>query len=228
MALYEVILNQVMSNQQCVNVFNYTTDGVPTGVSGSFALLSALGMLLEGDPAAFPEDKLGEAIKFVQSASVTFLQVSARNVYDPTDFYTYPYLTGIVGSRSGNVSSPVVALGLTSNRTRTDIRRGQKRFVGVPLADTSTEGALTSGYLVVATELGAKLGQTFSYTEGGGSIAFAPVVVSKEKYTTPSGKDAYRYYSTLAAQAAHIMAGVSYLPKPVVRTQGSRQYGRGS
>lgn len=227
MALYEVILNQVMANQEIVNVFNFTTDGLATGVSNSYALLYAAGFLQFGETPAFPDPGLGLAIKNVQSSSVTFLQASARNVYDPTDFYTYPYLTGVNGARSGSVSSPVIALGLTSNRTRTDIRRGQKRFVGVVQSDINTEGALTSGYLVVATELGGALGTTWTYTVGG-SVSFAPCVVSKQKYTTPSGKDAYRYYSTEAAQAEHIMSGITYLPKSNVRTQGSRQYGRGA
>lgn len=228
MPLYEVVLNGVLSNQQSINRFNYLMEGTPVGVTGSFACLSAIGFLLTGDPPAFPVDGLGEAISFVQTGQFTYIQASARNVYDPEDFYDYPYLANTVGQRSGNSLSPVMALGITSNRVRTDIRRGQKRFSGIASGDVGTLGALTGGFLVVATELAGKIGQTFNYTDGGNSLSFKPCVVSKEEYTTPSGSKAYRYYGTEAAQLAHVASGVSWLPKDTIRTQGSRQYGRGA
>lgn len=227
MALFEVILEQDLGQQQIINRFNYLSDGTPTGVTLSYACLWALGLLLTGPSDNFPDPGMGLAIQHCLGTSLTFVQVSARNVYDPTDFYTYPYLAGTAGELVGGVMSPVIAAGLTSSRVRTDIRRGQKRFAGIRQSDVLTEGAISSTELVSLTELGGAMGASWAYTEGGNSLNFTPCVVSKEKYTTPSGKSAYRYYSTYAAQAAHLAVGVSWLPKPTVRTQGSRQYGRG-
>jgi len=228
MALFEVIVNGVTANQQIINRFNYVSDGTPIGVTLSFALLNAMGLLLTGVDDTFPEDGVGSAWQEAIGNSYTFLDASARNVYDPADFYTYPYLPGTVGDLTGNVLSPVMAAGLTSNRVRTDIRAGQKRIAGIRLADMSTEGQIVGGELVLLTALADAMGDTVAYTDGGNSLSFTPCIVSKEKYTAPSGKFAYRYYSTYAAQAAHLAVGISWLPKATIRTQGSRQYGRGS
>jgi hypothetical protein len=45
MPLYEVVLEQRYYNQQVVNRWNYVGSGTPASVTGSFALLSALGFI---------------------------------------------------------------------------------------------------------------------------------------------------------------------------------------
>jgi len=59
MALYEVVVEQSYAGQQCINRFNYVSSGTPSGVTGSFGLIAALGLLLEGEPVGFPADMFG-------------------------------------------------------------------------------------------------------------------------------------------------------------------------
>jgi hypothetical protein len=59
-------------------------------------------------------------------------------------------------------------------------------------------------------------------------VTFTPVIVGKQQYTTPSGNTAYRYYPTLTEQNLHLASNPVWEPYTTVRTQTSRQYGRGS
>ena len=76
--------------------------------------------------------------------------------------------------------------------------------------------------------LATAMGATLNYTDEGNALSFAPAIISKEKYTTPSGKEAYKYYASEVLQAAHTATGILWEIYGETRTQGSRQYGRGS
>lgn len=227
--LYEVNLFYTYQGQQCINTLNYVRTGTPAVVTGSFGLISALGGIPETlTPTQFVTGSLMRAIQLLVSTAVSFNAMEVKAVYDVTDFYELPYVPALAGSDGGTAASPVLAYGLRSNRTRTDIRRGMKRFVGV------TEGAMEAGGTlngpaaaavgVVATELGAVV----EYTDEGNALTFSPVIVSKQPYT-PSGstRQSYRYYPTLSEQMEHVMESILWQPYPQVRTQTSRQYGRG-
>lgn len=69
---------------------------------------------------------------------------------------------------------------------------------------------------------------TLTYDDSGNTLTFTPCIAQKEEYTTPRGKKAYKYYPTEVAQAAHLASGIAWSYYPQTRTQGSRQYGRGS
>lgn len=226
--LYEIVVEQQLAGQQCVNRFNYVMEGTPVGVTGSFALLQALPLV--GNATTPPFGTAGFA--FLWNAcianSVVWIQSIAKNIYNVLDFYTYAYLPDTQGSLTGSVHTPAIAFGLTSERVRQDIRRGQKRLAGVRLQDVNTVGDVAAAPLINLTAFGAAMGSAVSYTDGGNNLSFTPTVVHKQKYTTPGGTEAYRYFADKNTQLANVASGGNWFPKTTVRTQGSRQYGRGS
>jgi len=228
MALYEVVLNLQYLEQQFVNRWNYTSQGTPVGVTGSFALIRALGFYAEGDPPEFPDGTLGIAIQALLNEQTIFVQAIAKNVYDPLDFYDSPFVPDVVGGIAGTGLSPVNAIGITSTRVRTDIRRGQKRFGGVPSGFVVNGGQLSAGALTAATTVADLMGTSPEYTDGGNALTFVPSIVSKERVVDEEGKVSYLYYPTLSEQLAHTAQGIQWDAKTTIRTQGSRQYGRGN
>jgi len=227
--IYEVTLTQRYFNQLAINRWNYLSTGTPTGVTGSFALLSALGFI--DDDGVFPADTLGLSLNGFQPVEVIWEGVIAKAIREaPLDFYDYGYPAGTNGGNAGSdAASPALAYGFRTNRTRTDIRRATKRFVGVLEGGMNDGGVLDSATITAVEELADLMSETLSYTAGGNSLTFAPIVVQKEKYVVSgSGKDAYRYYDTISEQMDHIMQGIVWTPYDTVRTQTSRQYGHGA
>jgi hypothetical protein len=159
---------------------------------------------------------------------VVWNQCLCRNVYDPTDFIDLPFNPTVAGLGVGEVLSPINAFGLRSNRTRLDIGRGYKRFAGVPESSSATKGDIAAGALTALNALAALHGDILTYTDGALTDSFTPVVVKKLKYTTPSGRTAYKYYPTEAEQLTKLAVGVVWESYTNVRSQVSRQYGRGA
>jgi len=225
--LYEVTLVGNMGNiTEVVNVFNYQGD--VNGVAGGDAagLVNAMG--LEPTAGTFPADTVGAALQALVSNTVQWRQCICRNVYDPTDFIDLPYVPVATGSGSGEVLSPINAFGLRSNRTRLDISRGYKRFPGVLESQVATLGDLTSGAVTALTLVATQMGESLTFTDGTLTDTFLPVIVKKEKYTTGSGKTAYKYYASEAVQLTKLAVGIVWEIYPQVRSQVSRQVGRGS
>lgn len=228
MPLYEVVLEQRYFQQQIINRFNYVGTGTPASVTGSFGLLSALGLIPV--TTILPVSTLGAGIQNVQNGAATFIQATARAVYIDEDFFGNPFFANTVGQvgGAGDPVSPIGAFGYRSNRVKQSIGRGYKRFVGMSEGDTDAGGNLAAGAITRNAGLLAALGATVTYDDSGNTLTFTPCIAQKEKYTTPSGKFAYRYYPTEAAQAPHIAQGITWELYTTLRTQNSRQYGRGS
>lgn len=228
MPLYEVVLEQEFAGQQIINRFNYLGSGTPASVTGSFALVSAIG----GLPAAtsLGAGTLMRAIQDLQVTNVRFVQITARAVYLDEDFYASPFLANTLGlgAPGSSALSPIDSYGFKSNRVKQSIGRGYKRFVGVSEDYISAGGNLYDAGVGKAEVVKDELGTNLLYDDEGNSLTFAPCVVQKEKYTTPSGKTAYRYYPTEAEQAPHLAVGIVWEAYTQIRSQVSRQYGRGS
>jgi len=226
--LYEVTLSATYYGQLCINRWNYLSTGVAVGVIRSVALITAMGWISE-DPT-FVEPSLAVRLQDLQSDSLTYNSVQCRALYDdPTDFYDYPFPTGIVGNNNASQgASPVVALGFRTTRVRTDIGRGTKRFAGMTEALVDAGGNIASTAIAAVDTLAEEMSATLAYTVGGSSLSFVPVVLGKEEYETPAGNKAYKQYPTLTEQLDHIAQGFTWDAYPQVRSQVSRQYGRGS
>lgn len=228
MALLRVTLRQRYANQLCINTFDYQSSGTPAAVSLSFALLSALGFVYTGSPPNAASGNLFGQIRANQNDGVQYLEAEARALYSVTDFYTRPFVGTVTGIITNEGQSPALAYGFNTNRVRTDIRRGQKRFVGVDDTTVGEAGVIVTSWLTSMNALAAEMSQVQTYDDEGNTITFSPVILGTEKYVTPEGNDAYRLYPTESAQLSHLATGILWTPKDTVRTQGSRQYNRGS
>jgi len=228
MAILEMTLTATYYNQININRWHYVSSGDSGPVTPSFGLLSATGFIPPTSaPYDFETDTLARAIQVLVSASFGFLSIYVRNLYDPTDFIESAYNVLTVGEDVGEPASPFLAYGVQSNRTRTDIRRGSKRFGGVSEGGMDAGGVLSATKLAQLTTVAGLMDDVLTYDTGGASLTFTPAVLSYEEYTAPSGKRAYRKYATEVAQLAHAATGLSYTANNRIRSQVSRQVGRG-
>jgi len=227
MAIMEVQVISDYQGQSFINRWNYISSGTPAVVSRSFALVASFGALYNQVEQAYPDDTILRAISEFSSADLTFQTIVAKDVYSVTDFYSTGFVPPYAGGAGGTAMSPVASFGFESNRVRSDIRRGQKRFSGLSENAFAGGGAVDSAYETLLNDLATRMSDVLSYNDEGNTITFTPCIVQKESYTTPSGKTAYRYYATESVQLQHTAVGVIWSYKDTMRTQVSRQYGRG-
>lgn len=226
--LYELVLQATYANQVCINRWNYVSLEDSVSHLGAFALLDALGFFQEGDPLTFPTDKMFYKTFNILAGATQFVEVLAKAVYDPLDFYDQPFNPVVIGGdQASNGLSPTVAYGFSTNRVRQDIARGTKRFVGVSAGHQSGSGVIDGTQMGRLQTLASAMAEEATGNDGTTDIHFKPTIVQKLKYETPSGKFAYKYYSTLELQSAHWYQNFLWTPYPDTRTQTSRQYGRG-
>lgn len=229
MPVMEAVLEQSYFGQQIINRFNYIGSGTPAAVSMSFALATALGAIETA--GVYPGGGLMDNISECQVEDLDFVQLTVRDVYSFTDFYEVPFIVPLAGKLVGTAMSPISNLGFRSNRTRLDIRRGTKRFVGLTEEVVTTGGVLTPSFLAGAVnDLAGTLAEPLLYDDEGNDLTFLPCIVSKEKYSTNPPDDtkfAYRYYPTEVEQLEHIMSSIVWDAYGEVRSQTSRQYGKG-
>jgi len=228
MPLYEVVVEQRYNQQQCINRFNYLGTGTPSAVTPSFGLLSIMGFLAAS--TTFVTTTVAGKMQLLQNPQVTFIQATARAVYIDDDFYGNGFLSGTIGVNpaGGNPLFGQAAFAFRSNRVKQSIGRGYKRFAGVSESMINDYSVFTSTEQLNMEALAEVMGDTLTYDDEGNSLTYVPCIVQKEKYTTPSGKTAYKYYATEVAQAAHIAQGIDWEIYQAMGTQNSRKVGRGS
>lgn len=228
MAIFEVLLYQTYFGQRTVNRFNYVSSGTTGTALPSFALVSAMGFAADSIVAgAFPSGTIARYMQQTQSSAVIFDSVFCRDLYSDTDFYESFYPGGIVGVVAGEALSPTMAYGFVSNRANLSIRRSTRRLVGVTESAQSTGGIVSAGTKAGLDIIAAAFSEVLTYTGEGASLSFTPATLSREEYTTPSGRRAYRKYPTEAEQLEHAAVGIVWGAYMQLRTQTSRQYGRG-
>jgi len=225
--IYELTLVTLYFNQVCINRWNYVMSGTPAAVTGSFALAFASGFIRTEIDGGFPFGTLANNVRVNLNEGVRFLEVTSRALYSVTDFYASPINPPKFGTVAGEGSAPFVAFGFRTNRVRTDIRRATKRLVGVTETDVSTGGVITSTRFTALVALADVMSNNLTYTDEGQNLTFAPLVCKKQKYVSPSGKPAYRYFPTLSEQLDNSATSIIWQPYATVRSQTSRQYGRG-
>lgn len=225
MALYEVVLRTRYVEQLCINVFNYwVTPGI--GVTpNALDLLTLMGLIPIGTPLAFPANTIGEQLQLLQSDNLTYLSAEARELYSLTDFYEAVYAPGLAGGATGGDSMPpFVSYGLYSSRVRTDIKRGTKRFAGAMESGSNAGGTVVGTAAATLVDLAAEMSATLT----GFSADYVPCVVSREFIPATEDDPAkYQLYADPAEQAEHLAIGVVWTPYEHIRSQVSRQRGRG-
>lgn len=234
MAILEMVLTSTYFNQLCINRWNYVSGGTPAAVLPTFALASAIGAVYdEGHvPPEYPPNTLMWLIARMSSNQVHFQQVTVLNVYDPTDFYQTPFVPAYNGAADGEGLSPAVAYGFRTNQVRRDIARATKRFVGATEDRVTPGGVLAAGSAAIWDDLAVMMSDVLEYDDEGNTLTFAPAVCSKLAYDVPQPPPklptrAYKYYPTLTEQLAHTATGITWEKYSTVRTQTSRQYGKG-
>lgn len=229
MAIMEVSLVQTYKQQNTINRWNYIASGAPAAVTYAFALASALGAIESA--GVYPTTGLMWKIALVQNTQVHFDELFVRNVHDDTEFYSVPFVETLDGQVTGSEGMPpFCSFGFRTNRTRLDVRRGTKRFVGVSEGDQSAGTLDTTLVTGALANLASEMADILEYDDEGNTLSFAPVVCQKERYEVPDSdpaRYAYRYYTDPAVQLAHTMQGILWEPYDTVRTQTSRQFGRG-
>lgn len=224
MVLMEAKVFQGLDNSQCVTNLNYVGSGTPAAVSMSFALTAALGLIDGITPGV---GDVFQAWRNSISSSLFVTEVQVKAVFSGTDFYTLPLVSNNNGIQTGEPSGSFIVFPFQTNRVRSDIRRGNRRIAGVCEDLIGSFGVITPTHLATLELLGDAFSDILTYDDEGNTLSFTPVVVSKEKYQTPAGNDAYRYYDSEVEQALHLAAGVAWLPKDVISSQVTRKRGRG-
>jgi hypothetical protein len=223
--LYEMTLVGSMLGVEIVNRWNYSGDISAAPSGGAFGLLSAMGFV----PVAgvFPATTLAAALAAATSNGLEWRQALCKAIYTPADFIDLPFVPVAAGTQSGDVEAAFVSLGVRSNRVRTDISRGYKRFGGVNESLVNSFGQLTGSAVTLLQAIADKMTSVLTFTEGAFTNTYTPVVVKKLKYTTPSGKFAYKYNPDEAAQMLNLASGITWEGYSTVRSQVSRQFGHG-
>lgn len=228
MALYEVVVVAELFGQQIINRFNYLSAGTLAAVSGSFALTSAFGAVPTGTPPAFAAGTVFDLMRDLQSDDLKINEVVTKNLYSATDFYTIPF-GALTGKSTEGSTTPFIAYGLRTNRTRLDINRGQKRIAGVPETVFGDGGVIVPSIVTALQALAAEMSAVLSYDDEGNTVTFAPVILGRDpEPVNDKGRKTYPLYPTESAQLAHIMQSIIWSEYPEVRSQVSRQYKRGS
>lgn len=231
MALLEATLIQSYGGQECINRFYYQSSGTPAAASLSFLLTRGMGAIASA--GVYPATRLMRRIADVQSATVSFITMTVKDLYSVVDFYSLPFVEPLSGVVSGNSNAPSVAIGYRTNRVRSDIRRATKRFTGVAEASVGNEGFLEGTFASgVGAALATALGAVLSESDEGNTVTFTPVVLGKQRYNPDTGLPsdtgrAYRIYPTFAEQSSRLAAGIIWDLYPDTRTQTSRTRGRG-
>lgn len=227
--LYEITTFGTYYNQEVINRWNYVSSPIPPATLGSLGLAFMFGAI----PVAGVLDTT-KALGYIMgqlSASVLLHSVTVRAAaeYDVTDFYEVAYTTPMTGSQDAALSlSPTSAYGFRTNRVRLDVARGTKRFAGVTSDRVDAGGVIAATFADELQGIAVRMSSELVWTVPDPAVTYTPCVVSKLKYVTPKGKDAYKYYPTLAEQLLHTAVGVEWQPYNNTRTQDSRQYGKGS
>lgn len=220
--LFEALLRQTYDGKSVLNRWHYSGSGTPAAVSLSFALAKAFGVI--PDAGIYPTGSIFRTLAAIQNSGVTYQELQVRALYDVSDFYVVPFPGGVGGQYDGgSPMSPFNAFAVQSNRVRTDVRRGSKRFVGVSEETVGNYGALTSGVLTALGTVATAMSTPLTYDDEGNTLTFQSCVLSFEEYTSPRSKPAYKQYATLALQMEHAALGVLWTAKPNVTTQNSRK-----
>lgn len=225
MALFEVLLRQEYFGREVLNRWHYNATGTPAAVSRSFGLAAAFGGIPDGLTGEFPEDTIMAGIAGFASTSLIFRELVVTSLYDVSDFYSIPYPSTQAGIQGGTPMSAFNAYAFRSNRVRTDIRRGAKRFCGVSEQYAGDNGEVDSSLLTLMNAFAALMGATLTYDDEGNTLSYQPAILSLEKHAPDEdhAKDWYSLYPTDAEQLDHAALGISWAFVPTVTTQNTRK-----
>jgi len=229
MNMYRAVLEQQYAGQQVINTFDFISGEVPSGQLGALLIGVGMGFVPFTGITPFDADTFGGKLQAAQSLAVHYVQLLVKNLYSVTDFFTYAFPADTNGTQGADGLPPINAAGFSSDRTVSNIRRAQKRFVGLTEGQVDSLGVLNTSGLALWEAVGDKMDNVNVVPVDGGSFTFTPYVFSKHKVTrgTPP-KVHYDEWPDEATALEHVAKINQFNLKPDVRSQVSRQYGRGS
>jgi hypothetical protein len=191
----------------------------------SFGLAAAFGGIVDDITSDFPAGTIMDFLAQAQSLELRYVELSVLALYNPLDFYVIPFSTTQKGTATGTPMSPFCAYPLQSNRVRTDIRRGNKRFAGVTEGYVKEGGEIEGVMLTVLEALGTVMTDPLVYDDEGTDLTYTPVVLSMKKNAPDADHDEdwYSLYPTEALQLEHAAIGVTWAPKTFMTTQNTRK-----
>jgi hypothetical protein len=229
MAILEAILSAEYLGQLTINRWHYVSTGDPGPVTSAFGLLMAMGFSPPtASPWEFTGTTIAAALQDLQVADLVYKSFYVRDLYDPTNFVETAFNPNTIGLSADVPAAPFLSYGVQSGRIRTDIARGSKRFAGVCETFMGDGGVITGSGVTKLALVATRMSATLAYTSGGASLSYAPAVLQFQEYTTPRGKKAYKKQDSAAIQLEHAALNPVYVPMPTVRSQVSRQIGRGA
>jgi hypothetical protein len=216
--LYQVTTIATQNSSQIVNTYTYSC----TASDGSFG--SGAQYLANQWFQNFWGDTEGpfQGLLFVDDLRYDI--VRAQNLFNPLDYYEI--LSAVyTGGSTGDPASQFLALSFRTPWLGPVIRRGQKRYGGLPEAAIAN-GQLHTSLVAAANDIKALLGTTLSFTDGPNSGSWAPCIVKRIPYTAPSGRTAYRLPTDLTEAVWDIVPewGLNTL----ITSQNTRKVGRGA
>lgn len=230
--LLELTLQSRFAGQIFLNRFNYVWDSASPSPGGlSQKLIEATGVQTITSGGTYTENTLIYAIQRILHTTCTFEIMTARDVDNVFDIAEFLFPTGSLGQgfHTGESAPPFMAMGFRSSKSRSDIKRGAKRFSGLPGDFLSNAGIFTGTALNLGDDVAAAMSSPLSDGEG---TDFLPAVTHKKREqviegTTPTGKFKYVYWGDPDLNVQNSMYPVSWGVGETARSQTSRQYGRG-
>lgn len=229
--LIEIVMQGILFGQETITRWNYLFSGSAQPNGFAFGLAKAMGFVLSGSPPAVDSGTILEVLHLGLGVNWSLSQVIARDVYNPLDFVDIPYTPPFASTNgSGLGEPPYTSYGFRTNRTRLDIGRGYKRIPGVQSGEVLAGGVIDGTFLTgTLATLASLMSDTLTYTDGALVASYQPCVVQKKKPAESPVTVSSTYYPTYDLQVpAHVMTGITWEAYTQVRTQSSRQYGKGS
>lgn len=214
--MYVLILKGMLGGQQHVNVFQYEKQEVAIDPG------DAIEPLIDSFIDVFFGGLTGDLDSDLFTLGCSYTEIEAYNLADPTAFGTRSIAFSGLQSTSEGMPK-FVAYGFFSNRRSRAIRRGMKRFAGVPEI-AANAGVIAANFLADLEFLAANLGLTMT-TPITAEFTFDPVVIKRVKYTTSEGKTAYRFPET-DGELDFFLAD-DWTPYTELTSQNTRKTGRG-
>lgn len=177
-------------------VFFYQDTSVPGNLGTAQSLAEAF------------QDGIPIPWSMVASADVQYITTRVRNLFDPLDIgEVFDIVPGDIVSET---SVAFVAYAYRTNRVRTDIRRGQKRFPGVPEGWVQ-HGVIEGDHTVDLDALAAAISTTLQDIADS-NVLYTPIIVGRILFTNPTtGKEQYRLPVSQSEMAANFYAANTWL-----------------
>jgi len=154
-----------------------------------------------------------------------FSKIETVNLFDIADFDEYNYPTPAFGTRTGQALPFFNAAAFVSQKPVVGQRPARKRFGYLSESDVQGQGLQdVSGYFAALDALAAQLGANLTTLVG---TEYEPQIIKRIKYTTPSGKDAYRFPNSPAEAAGGFFPAINWTWSNIVTSQITRKFGRG-